>query len=208
MLQRIPIPTGLLLLSLLGACDLASQESETSTVRASDSSSSQVVVRLDTLSRGNGTITTVRTKLLITDGDTSLLSREDTLVRLDNDSALDAGVSRLEPCTNGLTLYNAYGTEVTVELWLGNGPSYQDGKVTGSNLERFGWTQSLRSDSTHNEWCPGFTGSGDRRDLLVVVGVPPDPGGPSYYLVQGIFPAVDQKSVLLIDELGRLRTLR
>lgn len=214
--MRIPFRTSPMVLVLafllpFAGCDGGATTSgdSDSTVVHPPTSNSRVVVVVDTIQTTQTTVTYVKRKLLISDFDTSVLSVGDTVRVIAGATVLDTGVSKLDPCPDGLTIYNAYGTEVTMELWTGYGLEYRAGRVYGDGLASTS-TTSLLPDSLHNRWCTGWKGlpANSTRGMLLVVGVPIDPGGPSYFLVQGQFPETDAKSILVVDELGRLRTLR
>ena len=165
----------------------------------------------DTIDVTPTTVTLVQSKLLISGQDTSVLESGDTLRLINGNSALDTAVSHLAPCKDGLTIYNAYGTEISLEMWTGQGLSYAQGFVTGSYLDRTGLQPTLLPDLDHNRWCTGWDGysSEEDRSLLIVAGVPVEPGVPaSFFLQQGLFPAADAQTIIVVDELGRLRQLR
>jgi len=204
--------SALLALALFVGCDAGdpSNSDDPPSVPGQDSSVSRVVFVRDTIDSNAATITVVQRKLLISGTDTSILQAWDTL-RLINGTALDTGISHQAPCKSGLTIYNAYGTEITLELWVGQGLSYQNGMIRGSYLDRIGLHPSLPADLDHNQWCTGWNGFASSEDLslLVVAGVPVEPGvSTSYFLAEGLFPAADAQAILVVDELGRLRQLR
>jgi len=207
----LAIPMSLALLFSFAGCDGGTTSSDRgdSTVVTTPGTTSKVVVVVDTLQTTQTTVTYVKRKLLVTGTDTSVLSVGDTVRIIAGATVLDTGVSNLNPCSDGLTIYNNYGTEITMELWTGNSLEYAAGKVYGWQLERV-TMPSLLPDRDHNRWCTGWKGlaAGDTRGMLLLAGVPIDPGGPSYFLAQGQFPETDAGSILVVDELGRLRTLR
>lgn len=187
-------------------------DSDTTTVVPGDNSTpSEIVLKIDTIARSPTTFTIVRRKLLVKGRDTSALSL-DTLVYIGGESLLDTSISGQTPCDNGMTIYNLYGTETTMELWSGRMLEYSNGKVAGARVQQRASTSSLLPDRNHNRWCPGWKGSGDfvsgETDLLLVTGVPLESGGPSFFLVQGHFPEAASSTILVLDEVGRLRTLR
>lgn len=202
-------------LSTFSSCDGGtgkSTDSDTTTVvRVDNSIPSEIVLRIDTIAKSPTTFTIVRRKLLVRGRDTSALSL-DTLVYIGGEALLDTSMSGQQPCTNGMTIYNLYGTEVTMELWSGRTLEYANGRVTGARVQHRASTSSLLPDREHNRWCPGWKGPGNfssgETDLLLLTGVPLEAGGPSFFLVQGHFPEARDSTILVLDEVGRLRTLR
>lgn len=216
--MRTPIRIAVVALlgtSLLGfsACDggTSSTSGQDSTTVVTPSTNSSVVVRTDTIASTQTTVTIVRRKLLVNAQDSSTLSL-DTLTYVGGTTLLDTSLSGQQPCSDGLTVYNLYGTEVTMELWAGRSLGYAGGMITGSDISQAASNPSLLADRSHNRWCTRWRGSDDfsydQDDLLLVVGVPLEAGGASHYLVQGHFPEVTGHSILVLDEVGRLRTLR
>lgn len=214
-LRTATISAQALLMLALAACDggSSSASGQDSTTVIAPSTNSTVVVRTDTLSSTSTTYTVVRRKMLVNASDTSILSL-DTLTYIGGSTVLDTALLGQQPCPEslGLTIYNLYGTEVTMELWAGNSLAYSNGIIAGYSQEKVGSNPSFLADRDHNRWCTGWSGPDDftwgQKDLLLVAGVPLTAGGASYFLVQGHFPEATSSSILVLDEVGRLRTLR
>jgi|GEM_PF-5225562 len=225
-MRRHPLPLLVgVLATLLGfsACDGGidggSTENDTTTtvINPGPTVESRIVLVVDTLGKTATTTTIVKRKLLIKGSDTSALSL-DTLTFIGSESLLDTALEGREPCTDGLSIFNNYGTEITLELWAGRSLEYSNGNILGSSVRQAAASASLLADSAHSRWCTGWKGATSfeyddngynrENDLLLVVGVPIDKGGPSYLLTQGHFPEVTTSSILVIDEVGRLRMLR
>lgn len=195
-----------------GIGDGSTENDSTSTVTPTGPQvESKVVVHVDTLSRTATTTSIVLQKFLIKGLDTSMLSL-DTLTYIGGQTLLDTALQGQQPCKDGLTIFNRYGTEVSLELWAGRSLQYSNGNILGESPRLVASSPSLLADSAHSRWCPVGDGRPtlyyDENDLLLVVGVPIDPGGPSYLLAHGHFPEVKSNSILVVDEVGRLRTLR
>lgn len=217
--MRRQLLTGILCSTILGfaACDGgigdgSTEDDSTSTVTpAGTQIESRVVVFIDTLSTSATTTTVVKRKLLIKGDESSVLSL-DTLTVIGGQFLLDTVLQGRQRCPEGLTIFNRYGTELSLELWAGRSLQYSNGNILGKSPRLASSSPSLLADSAHDRWCPGWKGPSSFRDgesdLLLVVGVPIDPGGPSYLLATGHFPEVTSNSILVVDEVGRLRTLR
>lgn len=217
-MRRVIVPACVLALLGFASCDGgigegSTEDDSTSTVAPSGPQQieSRIVVVMDTSRTTQTTTSIVKRTFLIKGADTSTLSL-DTLTFIGGQNLLDTALQGQQPCPYGLTVFNRYGTEIGLELWAGGSLRYSNGNILGKSPRLVASSPSLLADSAHSKWCPDWKGRSyfddGENDLLLVVGVPIDPGGPSYLLASGHFPEVASNSILVVDEVGRLRTLR
>ncbi len=177
------------------------QRQDTTSRPTGDTTSRRAIVE-DTIAKTSTTVTLVRRQLLIRGQDTSVLA-QDTVRLLNGAVIIDTALSVQPLCPNGaLTIFNAYGTPIVLELWTGSSMEYVGGRVYGTGLQRVART-IMPADSAHNRLCQDWPSP---QYALIIAGIAPDPGGPAYLLSHGQFQ-VSSSSLLVIDEEGLIRPL-